>query len=140
MTNLPPLMNRKCVKCKHHYEPTDFFAGCRLPQNYDRLQKAIRNPDGSLDEDKYTYYYLGEQNTLPCFEPKPKPPLSRLPAAIMIGLFLSALFSYGFLLVAHMPFAGIGYPPLPWIVVVIAVLVGCACGIGVATAWYRRES
>jgi len=140
-----PWMNELCLKCKYFCKESGYsFYSCKAPYSKEWVDRSIRNQDGSLNYRMNDYYYGNltnhiEPHLLPCFEPKPQPPQWRLPIAIILGVVLSPLFSFGFLLVGHMGFADVGFPPLPGFLVAIGILVGCSCGIAVAIAWYRKE-
>jgi hypothetical protein len=139
MYEQPTWMNRICSKCKYYSRQSDFRATCRAPDSKERIARTVRNPDGTLNYDIDLGYYTGQQKPLPCFELRPKPSLRRLPVAVLIGLFLWPVSSFLFLLVAHMGFAGVGFPPLPLWFVVPVIVICCAFAITAAVAWYRKE-
>ena len=139
-------VNRLCKSCRHVGDEP-IYDGCRHPDRravIEAIETAVSNTDGSINWEKKWYYYGNatlntEPHPLPCFEPRAKAGFLRLVGAIAIALVLAPLFAFGFLLVAHLGFSGVGFPPLPWFIVGIGVAVGVAGGIAVGRAWYRRE-
>ena len=142
------LCNKYCSKCKYNRKP-EWYDGLN---RYGTCTKPNTKPNSNSNTEWYRmysasslygqpflYYYGTEPHILPCFEPRPKPPLWRLPVAIILGVVWSVGLSIAFLFTAHLPFAGIGFPPLPSPVPVFLILAGCGVGVYTAILWYRRR-